>query len=216
MMKIEVFADIACPWCYIGERRLRKALEARPEVAVDLRWKPFQLQPQLPPEGVPWSEFAPKKFGGWERARMMFGHVAQAGAADGIRFDFDRVATAANTRDAHRLVLFAEERGRAWEAAEALFAAYFAEGRDLGDREELVEIGRQAGLDAEELRAMLEGSEYVADVEESQAFAERAGITGVPFVIFDDRLAVSGAQPVELFVRAIDEAREASVSADAG
>ena len=216
MMTIDVFADIACPWCYIGERRLRRALEARPDARAEVRWRPFQLQPGLPPEGASWAEFVDRKFGGAERARPMFAHVAQAGAGDGIRFDFERVAVAPNTRDAHRVVLFAEEHGLGWEAAEALFAAYFAGGRNVSDRGELVRIAEDAGLDAARVREMLEGSDYLAEVEESQELAARAGIGGVPFVIFDGRYALSGAQPLELFERAIDQALAAGAGAGEG
>ncbi|HEX7240834.1 MAG TPA: DsbA family protein, partial [Longimicrobiaceae bacterium] len=103
-MQIEVYADVVCPWCWIGERRLEAALAQRPELRVRRSWRPFQLQPQMPPGGLPWAEFAAAKFGGAERARGMFAQVAAAGAADGVRFAWDRVATAPNTVDAHRLV----------------------------------------------------------------------------------------------------------------
>ena len=204
MMTVDVFADIACPWCYIGERRLRRALEARPDAAARVRWRPFQLQPDLPREGIGWKEFVPRKFGNWINARAMFGYVEKAGAEDGIRFDFERIATAANTADAHRVVLFAQERGLAWEAAEALFAAYFAEGRDLGDRDELAAVAASAGLDRAEVREMLSGRDYADEVDASQETARANDITGVPFFIFAGRYAVSGAQPLDVLLQAID------------
>lgn len=203
-MKIDVFADIACPWCYIGERRLKEALAQRPELEAEVRWWPFQLQPGLPPEGSAWSDFVERKFGGWERARPMFEHVSRAGAGDGIRFDFERVASAPNTRDAHRVMLLAQDEGKLWEAADAVYAAYFTEGRNVGDRETLAETAAAAGLDPARVREMLDGDTYAGDVAESQEVAGKSGITGVPFFVFDNRYAVSGAQPVEVLLQVID------------
>src|ERR687885_2786037 len=114
-MQIELFADIACPWCYIGERRLRRALDQRPELEVEFHWRPFQLQPDLPPKGLPWREFAERKFGGPERVAAVFARLNEAAAPDGLVFSPDAITTAANTRDAHRLILFAGETGRSWE-----------------------------------------------------------------------------------------------------
>ena len=204
-MLIEVYADIACPWCYIGERRLAEALAQRPDMEVARRWRPFQLQPDLPPQGVPWAEFVPAKFGGAAQAARMFARVAQAGAPDGIDFRFDQVATAPNTRDAHRLVLFAAEHGQEWPMADALFAAHFTEGRDLNDPDQLVAVAESVGLDAAEVRAYLASDAGVAEVQASQEQAERLGITGVPFYVIDGRYGLSGAQPVDVFVRALDE-----------
>ncbi|HEU4455386.1 MAG TPA: DsbA family oxidoreductase, partial [Longimicrobium sp.] len=154
MVTIDLFADIGCPWCYVGERRLKRALESR-GVRATVRWHPYELQRGLPREGLPWSEIVEKKFGGWERARAMFQHVRNAGAEEGIQFDFERVASAPNTRDAHRVMLLAQEKGRLWEAAEAIFAAYFTEGRDVGSVDVLAEVADSAGVDAAEVREML-------------------------------------------------------------
>ncbi|HEX2202294.1 MAG TPA: DsbA family oxidoreductase [Longimicrobium sp.] len=203
-MRIDVFADIACPWCYIGERRLKEALARRPEVEAEVRWWPFQLQPGFPREGTAWDEFVERKFGGWERARGMFAHVSRAGAEDGIRFDFERVAVAPNTRDAHRVMLLAQDEGKLWEAAEALFAGYFAEGRNVSDPSVLAGLAAAAGLDAARAREVLAGDAYAAEVDESQRVAARSGISGVPFFVFDERYAVSGAQPVDVLLQVID------------
>lgn len=204
-MLIEVYADIACPWCYIGERRLAEALAQRPDIAVERHWRPFQLQPDLPPQGLPWAEFVPAKFGGVAQAQRIFARVAQAGAPDGIDFRFDRVATAPNTMDAHRLVLFAAACGQEWPMADALFAAHFTEGRDLNDQNQLVAVAESVGLDAAEVRAYLASDAGIAEVAASQETAERLGITGVPFFVIDGRYGLSGAQPVEVFVRALDQ-----------
>ena len=208
-MVIDVYADIVCPWCYIGARRLGIALAQRPDLRVERRWRPFQLQPAMPRAGLTWSEFVESKFGGAARARAAFARVTAVGAAEGIEFDFQRIANAPNTRDAHRLVLFAVREGREWELADALFVAYFARGRDLGDHEQLAEVAASVGLSRAEVLAYLASDEGGAEVDASQQEAYQTGVTGVPFYVLDGRYALSGAQPVEVFLQALDLAREA-------
>jgi predicted DsbA family dithiol-disulfide isomerase len=217
-LTIDLWADIACPWCWIGEHRLLAAVErlraARPEVHVALAWRPYQLQPQLPRGGVPWETFAREKFGSAERMATMFGHVAQAGAADGLDFRFDRITVAPNTTDAHRLVLWTQARtpDGALATADALFRAHFAEGRDVTDRGVLAEIAAALGHDAAEARAMLDADAHEAEVRAAGREAGQLGIRGVPFFVLDQRLAVSGAQPAELFDRALAAALEGESS----
>lgn len=206
-MEIEIFADIACPWCYIGEARLDAAIARDETPDVTMIWRPFQLQPQLPATGVPWREFAPQKFGGMDRAELMFAQLTQVGEQDGVTFRFDRVATAANTRDAHRLALLGQARGRMRETTHALFAAYFADGADLNDLATLRQIGAAAGLDAAAVDALLASDELGDAVDASQQEAGALGIAGVPLFIFDRKVAVSGAQPVGAFQRALRQAR---------
>lgn len=201
-MRIDIYTDIACPWCYIGERRLRAALARRPDLHVERHWRPFQLQPSLPEAGMPWADFARQKFGGPERARAAFAYVARAAVPDGITFRFDRMPKAPNTVNAHRLILFAGDR--AWDVADALFAAYFTHGRDLTDLDELAAIAGENGLDEEAARAYLRSEEGRAAVVDSQQQAERLGIQGVPFFVFEERYGLSGAQPVDTFVQALD------------
>ena len=210
-MTIDVYADLACPWCYIGEAHLAAALAQRPGLGVDRRWRPFQLQPDLPPEGAPRESFH-AKFGGPERTEAAFAQTARAGEAAGLAFDFARLAGAPNTTDAHRLVLLAGEYGRTWEAVDALFAGYFAEGRDLGDAADLVALAEHAGVPGADARALLGDDRYRADVRRSQTIAQRSGIGGVPLYLFGDHFALSGAQPVEAFVQALDRALLADVS----
>jgi predicted DsbA family dithiol-disulfide isomerase len=209
-MIIDMFADIACPWCYIGEKRLEQALAQRPDLRAEVRWHPFQLQPGLPKPGEPWVEFTESKFGGSRRAEMAFEHVRQAAEPEGIDFRFDRMTVAPNTEDAHRLVLFAAEIGREWEVVTALFRAHFTEGRNVGDLDTLVEIAAGEGVDPEEVRAYLGSERGRAEVQASQAAAARLGIGGVPFFIFDSRYAISGAQPPEVFLKALDRAAQAA------
>ncbi len=203
-MRIDVYADVVCPWCYIGEKRLEEARASRPDVEVERSWKPFQLRPEMPAGGSPWRAFAIEKFGGEERMRAAFAQVATAGAPQGILFDFDRVASAPNTVDAHRLILFAAERGRQWETVNALFRGYFSEGRDLNDPEDLCACAAEAGLGTQETLARLADDANVGEVWASQREAVRLGISSVPFYVIDGRYAISGGQPAETWVRAFD------------
>lgn len=211
-MKIDIYADVVCPWCYVGEKRLDKALAERPDLDVEKRWRPFQLRPEMPENGLPWREFALDKFGGEENMRRAFAHVAAAGGPEGARFDFDRVASAPNTVDAHRLILHARKRGREWEMADALFRGYFSEGRDLNDPEDLISLAREADLDPDETRTLLSGETGIEEVWESQRTAAKLGVSSVPFYVIDHRCAVSGGQPAEVWLRTFDAIESERVS----
>ena len=202
MLHIDLYADIVCPWCAIGEARLEKALAERPELSVTRRWRPFQLRPEMPPGGLPWRDFAEEKFGGLENAEAAFAQVTQLAAAEGLTFDFNRVASAPNTADAHRLVLLAASQNKTWEMVRALFRGYFAEGRDLNNLGDLLAVAQEVGL--ERAGATLQEDSYKEDVWKSQQEAQRLGISGVPFYVFNSAHGLSGAQPVETFVRALD------------
>lgn len=204
MIDIDVYADIACPWCYIGEQRLEQAIALRPNLKVARCWQPFQLQPGLG-GGQDWRAFADSKFGSWERALESFEVVRQAAADTGINFDLEGIASAANTRDAHRLILFAREQGKEWEMARALFSAFFTQGRDLNARGELVRIAGEVGLDREAVSAMLSGEDYKVEVEASQQRAYSLGVRGVPFYVLNGKYGISGAQPLPLFLEALDQ-----------
>jgi len=205
-LAIDVFADVVCPWCYIGEKRLERALAQRRGLQVTRRWRPFQLQPAMPVAGLAWGDFVRSKFGGFERARPMFARVAAVGATVGATLDFDRVFNAPNTADAHRLILHAADHGDEWPLVERLFRAHFADGRDIGDRSTLAELAGEAGLDAAGTRRFLAGDEKRGDVTASQSAAARLGVSGVPFFVFGGVYAVSGAQPEEVLLEALDRA----------
>ncbi len=205
-MTLDVFSDIACPWCSIGEAHLARAIAARPDVAFDIRWRPFQLQPGLPPGGTQRDAFFEAKFGGRDAMEAAFRHVEHAGRAAGVPFDFSRLAGAPNTADAHRLVLLGEAHRQAFPVARALFDAYFAHGRDVSDPATLAAIGAEAGLDAAEVREVLAGDRFRAEVEAGQRLAADVGVTGVPFVVVDGRLGVSGARPSDVLLSAFAEA----------
>lgn len=212
-LTVDVWSDVACPFCWIGDHRLDAALARLaaewPEVAVERRWRPFQLQPTLPRPGVPWDAFARAKFGGPAGMAAAFGHVTRLGAEDGLEYRFDRVAAAPNTADAHRLVLDVEalHPGDGGVAAarmsQALFAAYFRDGRHVGERAVLADVAAEQGLEPAPVLAMLESDAYLAEVAASQQEAARLGVTGVPYIVFGGRHAVSGAQPAAVFARAV-------------
>jgi predicted DsbA family dithiol-disulfide isomerase len=195
-MRIQLWADVACPWCYIGLRRLRRSLQET-GLPADIRWRPFLLEPSLPRGGILWSEFVPRRFGGWAQARTLFGHLTQMGAQEGIRFDFESIATATNTTDAHRVILHAQREGMIWPMAEAMFAAYFSWGRDIGDPDVLADIAASAGLARAGVKAMLESDDLLSEVRAGVDQARRSGIGGVPFVVIEGGFVITGAQPLE-------------------
>lgn len=222
-MRIDVYADIACPWCYIGHARLRTALESRDDITPDVRWNPFQLQPDLPASGREWRAFAEEKFGSWERAQQMFERVEEAAASEGLAVRFDRMTTAPNTADAHRLILWAQEADdpapsaeetRSERLAEQLYRAYFENGVNVSEIDALVDAANKTGLPADEARSILQDGSFADDVEESQERAERFNIRGVPCYVFGERYALAGAQPPEKIHRAIEAALGATDSAD--
>jgi predicted DsbA family dithiol-disulfide isomerase len=205
-LTIDVYSDVVCPWCWIGKRRLERVLLGMPEIDVALRWQPFRLRPDMLPEGEAWIDVVNTKFGGAERAREMFAHVAAAGRSEGLTFDFERITRAPQTMDAHRLIVLAESFGLGWKLSDELFRAYFTNGQDVSDRNVLTELAAGAGLEADTVRVMLEADTHRDTVLTSQVEAGRLGIRGVPFFVLDGRLGISGAQPPEVFVQGIRQA----------
>ncbi|MEU5910845.1 DsbA family oxidoreductase [Micromonospora sp. NPDC047527] len=206
IMEIEIYADVVCPWCYIGKRRLDEAL-AQYEGEVTVRYRPFQLDPSPVPEPRPTVEAMAAKFGGPERARQMFDHVTQVAAGAGLRLDFDR-ALIANTFDAHRLVSYATDHGRAAEMVEALYQAHFVQGVDIGSREALATLAGEIGLDAGDARRFLESDERVADITAQLATARDLGISSVPTFVLAGKYAVSGAQETQTLLAALAEVEQ--------
>jgi predicted DsbA family dithiol-disulfide isomerase len=208
-LTIDVIADVVCPWCYIGMRRLERALglvaARHAQGGVAVRWHPFELNPALPPEGMDRGAYLEVKFGGAERAAQIYDGVRAAGETAGITFAFERIARQPNSRDANRLILWAQQRGDAAPLVERLFIAFFSEGRDLGDRAVLSAIAGEAGLDAAAARAMLDSNEGVDAVLASERRAVENGVGGVPFYIFNRSVAVAGAQEPQVLADAIAE-----------
>ncbi len=210
--RIDVISDVVCPWCYIGKRHLEQALvlwnERHPDEPVEVHWHPFELNPDLPTTGVDRREYLEAKFGGPDRAREIYARVRAAGLGAGIDFDFDRIRVQPNTVDAHRLVAWAAERGGQDAMVEALFRGYFLEGLDYTSHEALATVAAGAGFDAREARDFLASGDGAEMIKADEQVAARIGVTGVPFFIFDQRLAVSGAQPPEVIVDAMEQAGE--------
>jgi predicted DsbA family dithiol-disulfide isomerase len=214
LLTIDIVSDVVCPWCYIGMRRLGVALtrigQAEPDTRLRIRWHPFQLNPDLPASGVDRREYLEAKFGGPERAAEIYARVRAAGDTVGIPFDFERIATQPNTLDAHRLIAWAQVEADANPLVERLFRAYFLEGQNVGDRAVLAALAGEAGHDAAAARAFLESGAGIDEARAADRKAREMGIGGVPFFIFDGRVAVSGAQPPDVLVDAINQARAAA------
>ena len=214
-LTIDVVSDVVCPWCYIGKRRLEAALaklrESDPELPVEVRWHPFQLNPDMPREGMPRREYLERKFGGPDRAREIYARVSAAGRSVDIPFAFDAIERQPNTLAAHRLVAWAQSRreGDPDKLVEALFRAYFVDGRYVGDRDELVALAADAGYDADDARRFLESDELADVVAEADRRSRQMGISGVPFFIFGGKTALSGAQEPAVLLEAINQARAA-------
>ena len=201
-LEIDVVSDVVCPWCYLGKRKLDAAMKQVEAFAYDVRWRPFQLDPTIPPEGIARSEYMSRKFGP-EKIAAIHARLEEAGQEEGLAFAFDKITRSPNTLDAHRLIRWAQSSGKQSEIVERLFSLYFVEGQDIGDRQVLIELARQTGLDTDLVaRLFVEGVDIIP-VQEEISTAARMGISGVPFFIFGGKYAVSGAQPVDALVGVI-------------
>ena len=197
---IEIASDVVCPWCYIGKRRMEKALALlNDDIEARIEWLPFQLNPDMPAAGIARADYRRAKFGSVEKGRALDARVAQEGAGEGIAFAFDRMQRTPNTVAAHRLVDLAQSQGRADAVVNALFKAYFEEARDIGDAAVLVEIAKQHGVEQWPAAA------NAARVSEQEERVRELGISGVPTFIFDRKTGVSGAYPPENLVQIIRE-----------
>lgn len=205
-MQIEVVFDLICPWCFLGTRRLRRTLRARPDIAADIAWRPFLLNPDIGPGGLPRQDYVIRKFGGEERARRLHATIAELGRGEGLDFQFDRILRIPPSLDAHRLVRLADRHGVAAEAVEALFSGYFCEGKDIGALSVLVAIAAGLGMDAGATRHLLSGTAEAEAVHADNLRAHRLGINGVPCFVVQGRHAISGAQEPEVIERLLDVA----------
>lgn len=202
---VDLISDVICPWCYIGKRRLEKAITAiNGRHKVHVHWHPFQLNPMMPKEGISRKEYRIRKFGSWEKSLELDARVIAVGESEGIRFAFDKMKRTPNTVDAHRLVWLAAQYECQDAVVEALFRAYFTEGQDISDRQTLVEVVTAAGLDRQATDAMLNSDDGTAAILEGKEMSQRHGVTGVPFLIIDQKIALSGAQPAETILAAFE------------
>jgi predicted DsbA family dithiol-disulfide isomerase len=203
-MRIDIVSDVVCPWCFIGKRRLATALRQREETAATVAWHPFQLNPDMPAEGMSRERYLANKFGGAQHAGRIYENLTNVGATVGIPFAFDRIKITPNTRDAHRLIRFASDTENVDQVVEALFKAYFTEGRNIGDKATLAEIGGEAGLDHADVKRFIESDAAVEETLAEDLSARRIGVTAVPCFIFEKKYVVSGAQEAEFFFPLFD------------
>jgi predicted DsbA family dithiol-disulfide isomerase len=206
-LTIDIVSDVVCPWCYLGEKRLEAAL-AKETGPVAVRWRPYQLDPTIPDGGLDRAEYMAKKFGASGRLQSAHDNLARLGAEFGVSFAFDKIKRAPNTLDAHRLIRWAASAGVQAEVADRLFKAYFVEGRDVGDRNVLVEIASDCGLDASLVEKLLAAGADADLVRQEIEQAQAMGVSGVPFFIFGGRVGVPGAQEPSVLRQAMAQARQ--------
>lgn len=202
---IDVVSDVVCPWCYIGKKRLEAALANLPDITAEVRWRPYQLDPTIPPEGKDRRAYMLAKFGSEAKLKEIHDRITPLGAAEGIDFDFDAIKVSPNTLDAHRLIRWAQNAGHDAQSklVTELFADYFERGRNVGDRGVLLDAARAAGMDASIVEPLLASDADTEAVQTEIATASKMGITGVPCFLLDGKYAVMGAQDAETLARAI-------------
>lgn len=202
-LPVDIVSDVMCPWCLIGKRRFEKALAQLPALEVEVTWRPFQLDPTIPPQGIDRKSYLDAKFGGEDQAAEVYRRIRDAGETEGIDFHFERIAKSPNTLDAHRLIRWAGIEGAQDAVVERLFAMYFVEGRDLADHGTLTEAAADAGLDPAVIARLLEADADRCSVESEIAAARAMGVTGVPCFIIDNTYAVIGAQDPSVLASAL-------------
>lgn len=205
-LQIEVVHDLVCPWCYLGVRRLFRTMRRRPDLLYELTWRPFLLNPDMPRAGMSRSDYVIRKFGGEDRARRLYSSITDIGDAEGVSFRFDRIRRTPSSVDAHRLIRWAAPHGRATEVAEALFAAHFTDGYDIGDPAVLRAVAQSCGLDPAAAAAFLRGEDDVDAIHADNLRAHRLGINGVPCFVVAGRHAIAGAQEPDVIERLLDVA----------
>ena len=205
MIRLDIISDVLCPWCYVGKAYLDRALEARAEHPFVIEWHPFQLNPDMPAEGMDRRAYLEAKFGGKEGALRAYAPLVQHANAAGVALNHELIRTIPNSLDAHRLIHWAGLEGRQTPMVSALFRAYWTEGRDIGAAEVLADIAAGVGLDRAMMLRLLKGEADRVEIGERDSHARAQGVTAVPTFIIDNRHAVQGAQPSETWLRIIDE-----------
>ncbi len=204
-LDVDVISDVICPWCYIGKRRLEKAIATHGE-PVNVRWHPFQLNPTMPKEGISRKEYRTRKFGSWERSLELDAKVIAIGTTEGIDFAFDKIERTPNTVNAHRLIWLADQNSCQDAVVEALFRAYFTDGKDISDRQTLMGVVSEAGLERHVAEAMLDSDEGMDVISNANELSQRHGVTSVPFFIINQKITLSGAQEPDTFLEAFRQA----------
>jgi predicted DsbA family dithiol-disulfide isomerase len=202
-LTVDVISDVICPWCYIGKRQLEGAIAAvEGQHEVQVHWHPFQLNPTMPKEGISRKEYRTRKFGSWERSLELDAKVFAVGESEGIHFAFDKTERTPNTVDAHRLIWLADQHGCQNAVVEALFRAYFNEGRDIGNHQTLIDVVSEAGLGRQVAESMLGSDEGMDVISNARELSQRHLVTGVPFLIINNAITLSGAQEPVTFLDA--------------
>jgi predicted DsbA family dithiol-disulfide isomerase len=213
-VRIDVISDVVCPWCFIGKHRLEKALALRPDIPVEVHYRPYFLNDWIPREGISREQYLTTKFGSPERYKGIAQRVGAAAAEEGLVYAADKMKRQPNTTDCHRLIHWAEAIGKAPEMKQKLMDLYFTQGADLTDRNTLVKAATEIGLDNDQVSADLASDKDVAEIEQEATAAKEAGIEGVPCFIFGGKFAVSGAQSPEYLADAIDRMAAARDAAE--
>jgi predicted DsbA family dithiol-disulfide isomerase len=206
-LTVDVISDVICPWCFIGKKRLERAIVAfEGQHRVRVRWLPFQLNPTMPKEGISRKEYRISKFGTWERSQELDAKVIAVGETEGIQFAFDRIDRTPNMVDAHRLIWLADQQGCQNAVVEELFRAYFTEGRDIANRQALIDVVAESGLERQLADALLNSDEGMDEFKEAEDLSRLHRVGGVPFFIINNKIILSGAQPPDAFLEAFRQA----------
>ncbi|WP_298906214.1 DsbA family oxidoreductase [uncultured Aliiroseovarius sp.] len=205
MIRLDIFSDPICPWCYIGKARLDFALESRPDHPFQVQWHPFQLNPEMPPEGMDRRTYLETKFGGQEKAVKAYMPVIEEAAASGVEINLEAIKRTPNTMNAHRVIHWAGLEGKQNAVVDRLFRAYFVEGRDLGDNEVLCDIAASAGMEREMVARLLASSADASDLLARDMDARHKGVNSVPTFVIANQHVVPGAQPIKLWQQVIDD-----------
>jgi predicted DsbA family dithiol-disulfide isomerase len=213
-VRIDVVSDIVCPWCFIGKHQLEKAIALNPNIPVEVHWRPYFLNDWIPREGISREQYLTTKFGSAERYKGIAQRVSAAAAAEGLTYAMDKISRQPNTLDAHRLIRWADEIGKAAEMKQRLMDLYFTEGADLTSHAVLAQAAADIGLDADATRNALASDKDVAEIEREAHSAKEAGIEGVPCFIFGGKFAISGAQAPEDLAEAIERMAQTADAAE--
>lgn len=207
-MKIDIISDTVCPWCFIGKRRLERAIAMRPEMVPEVNWYPFQLNPEIPEEGIERELYLSLKFGGIERAKEIYRAVGEASASEDLDFNLSAIKRMPNSLRSHRLLHFSKIKNAQHAVVENLFRSYFFHGTDIGSVESLLEIAKDSGLDPKQVRCYLESDEDLELVRNQDIQSRKMGVSSVPCFIIADEYAISGAQEPEVFLQVFDAAKQ--------
>lgn len=205
-IKIDIVSDVVCPWCYIGKRRIERAMNSvSDQYDFEIEYHPFELNPQMPAEGVNQKQYLSDKFGGEDRYDKITANTTAVAAQEGLNFDFNKQKVSPNTREAHRIIQFAKQEGKQPQVKEAFMKAYFEQGVDLSKKENLISVAVDAGLSKDAVEKLLSTNEGLAEIALAEQELQKLGISGVPFYIINNKYGVSGAQASETFRKAFED-----------